>query len=397
MGPALEINEPADTPVPITPVATHFAPPQRDTLEEICRKAEIIQREPLLASALEAMPSMVAVLNSNRQIVATNQTLLKAFKASQAEVVQQRPGEAVGCIHANEGPAGCGTSIHCMTCGAVDAIWESQKEHGQVVRECHILAETPSGVGALDLSVTATAFDVQGEPFTLVAIEDISTRKRVAVLQRSFFHDVLNTAGCIHGYADYLASENSSDAEVRNRLLELSGQLIEDIQSQRDLWHAEAGTLKTQPVPLNTARIVDDLRHQYLRHTVSAERSIRIAEASEATIVADKSLLMRVLGNMLKNALEATSPGNAVSLASSDHGDTVTFAVNNPEVMPREVQLQVFQRSFSTKQQAGRGIGTYSMKLFGEGYLGGKVDFTSCQNEGTTFRLTLPKNRSPLA
>ena len=196
--------------------------------------------------------------------------------------------------------------------------------------------------------------------------------------------------------ASYLASETGSDIEILNRLRVLSGQLIEDIQTQRDLCHADTGTLKTQPVPLKIHQTLDDLRLQYLKHTVSAKRGIRISETSDVTIITDKSPLMRVLGNMLKNALEAASPGGVVSLACSDHGDTVTFAVNNPEVMPQEVQLQVFQRSFSTKEQVGRGIGTHSMKLFGEDYLGGKVDFTSHEPEGTTFRLTLPKDRPPL-
>jgi sensor histidine kinase regulating citrate/malate metabolism len=33
----------------------------------------------------------------------------------------------------------------------------------------------------------------------------------------------------------------------------------------------------------------------------------------------------------------------------------------------------------------GRGIGTYSMKLFGEKYLKGKVWFTSSAENGTSF------------
>ena len=68
------------------------------------------------------------------------------------------------------------------------------------------------------------------------------------------------------------------------------------------------------------------------------------------------------------------------------------FAVHNPEVMPPEVQLQLFQRSFSTKGEPGRGIGTYSIKLLGERYLKGKVAFTSQEPQGTTFTLTLPRN-----
>jgi sensor histidine kinase regulating citrate/malate metabolism len=49
----------------------------------------------------------------------------------------------------------------------------------------------------------------------------------------------------------------------------------------------------------------------------------------------------------------------------------------------------MFQRSFSTKG-SDRGLGTYSMKLLGERYLHGEVEFTTSQEEGTTFRLILP-------
>ena len=63
--------------------------------------------------------------------------------------------------------------------------------------------------------------------------------------------------------------------------------------------------------------------------------------------------------------------------------------MHNPSVMPRDIQLQVFQRSFSTKG-SGRGLGTYSVRLFTEKYLGGSISFRSAEGEGTTFRVTLP-------
>ena len=69
----------------------------------------------------------------------------------------------------------------------------------------------------------------------------------------------------------------------------------------------------------------------------------------------------------------------------------MVFSVHNPGVMPDEVQLQIFQRSFSTKAATGRGIGTHSMRLLGERYLGGEVTFVSQEPEGTVFRLSLPR------
>ena len=138
-----------------------------------------------------------------------------------------------------------------------------------------------------------------------------------------------------------------------------------------------------------------DLRTEYLKHPAAENRDIALGRTWDGTIITDRQLLHRVLGNMVKNALEATQSGGTVTLSCIDGGETVTYLVHNRDVIPGEVQLQMFQRSFTTKGQAGRGVGTYSMKLLGERYLGGRVDFVSRPPEGTTFQLVLPKIPGP--
>jgi len=378
--------------LPVLPSpSTYFVPAERDAPDEFHRKAALLHGIPMLRQVLDAMPSLVMILNANRQIVAANAPLLELLKVALAEVVEKRPGEALGCIRAAEGPNGCGTDRHCVTCGAVNAILECQRDDTKAVRECRILAGTPSGIAALDLRVTASSFRIGDDRFVLAAVDDISQSKRLDVLQRAFFHDVLNTAGCVLGYAQYLNDEETGDREVYGRLAALSEQLIESILAQRDLVFAESGDLQTQPVPLRTSQILEEIRTHYARHSATEGRAIALEDAWDGTVIADRQLLLRVLGNMVKNALEATGPGGVVTLSCLDRGSEVTYSVHNAEVMPEETQLQMFQRSFSTKGQTGRGIGTYSMKLFGERYLGGKVDFTSRDPEGTTFTLTIPK------
>ncbi len=101
------------------------------------------------------------------------------------------------------------------------------------------------------------------------------------------------------------------------------------------------------------------------------------------------SLLLRVLCNMIKNALEACGKGETVTAGCARQDGHVEFRVHNPGCMPREVQLQVFQRSFSTKG-TGRGLGTYSIKLLTERYLHGHVSFISTPEQGTTFSVRYP-------
>ena len=241
--------------------------------------------------------------------------------------------------------------------------------------------------------MAATPLTIQGERFVIVAIEDISRPKRLEVLQRVFFHDVLNTAGCISGYASHLMHDRQVIDEACDGLVRLSDDLIEEIKAQQDLLRAEAGDLTVETDVVLTEQLLGELRDAYQTVPAAVGRRIELRRVWAGIVWTDQRLLLRVLGNMLKNALEASGHGQAVTIDCVERGQDVTFAVHNPAVIPEDVQLQLFQRSFSTKGSPGRGIGTYSMKLLGEQYLGGKIAFVSRPDEGTTFTLTLPKKR----
>jgi signal transduction histidine kinase len=112
-------------------------------------------------------------------------------------------------------------------------------------------------------------------------------------------------------------------------------------------------------------------------------------ECDNFSLKTDSALLKRILLNMAKNAAEAVEDHGIITIGCHTNGTTASFSVNNKGVIPEDVRYQVFQRSFSTKGH-GRGLGTYSMKLFGENYLHGKVYFHSCEPTGTTFYIELP-------
>ena len=271
------------------------------------------------------------------------------------------------------------------------ALLESTQRGEKVVRECNILVDTGSGVTPMDLRVTATPFSVGSDRFILTAIEDISRSNRLAVLQREFFHDVLNTAGCIQGYARYFVDdEQSCDQEVCERLAILSGQLIETIQAQRDLIYAESGDFTTQPVPLQPRRNLEGLRSQYEGHSVAESCRIELGRVWDEAIVADERLLFRVLGNMLKRV--GSNPARRHG-ADGMSGERRTLYLRGSQPR-RDVGRRSAADLSTIVQHQGRTrarIGAYSMKLFGERYLGGKVDFVSRTPDGTTFTLTLPK------
>ena len=175
------------------------------------------------------MSQIVLIVNERRQVVAVNRQVRNMFPENGARWVGKRPGELFGCVHPPEGPDGCGTARFCATCGAVEAILQGGKQQEQVTRECRLRVQSPGGTQAFDLRVTATPVAVNTDRLTVCAIEDISDRKRLAVLQRMFFHDVLNTAGGIKGYAEILSHELSSHprcGEDARQMVDLASQLI---------------------------------------------------------------------------------------------------------------------------------------------------------------------------
>jgi len=120
----------------------------------------------------------------------------------------------------------------------------------------------------------------------------------------------------------------------------------------------------------------------------NGKKIVVAGDRQDVELRTDKALVTRVLGHLVKNALEAERTGATITLTSRATQEGAAFIVRNPAVMPEEARLQVFQRSFSSKGP-GRGLGTYGVRLFTEKYLHGKVSFTSGTG-GTEFRAEIP-------
>ncbi len=370
-------------------VETEFAPAERASQDEITCHFTNLATTSLLRDLMRAIPNIVLILNQERQIVFANDRLLEYLQLQDLRtVLGQRPGELFDCVHASETTGGCGTTRFCQHCGAVRAILQAQK--GNVdVQECRILR---SDGKALDFRVWATPLTFDGEAFVIFAVMDIEDEKRRAMLERTFFHDMLNTAGIIRGTVELLpvTTEPETSVELQTMLLRATRRLIGEIEMQRELSAAEDGDLQLEYQLVEARAFLQELAHTYTTHKVARHKCIQVTPVAEEIVFqSDPRMLARVLGNLIKNALEASNAGDTVTLHCARVDDAVQFQVHNSSVMPPEVQEQLFQRSFSTKGE-GRGTGTYSIKLLTEHYLHGKVDFTSQENVGTIFYVTYP-------
>lgn len=371
------------------PLKTFYASAGRTVPDILIKQQNIIINNDLLVNISNSVSQMLLVLNRQRQIVYANKAFTDFLGVSDLEsVIGKRPGEAVNCKYSYECEAGCGTSEFCKTCGAVNAILESESGV-QSEKECQILTKENS---ALDLKVLATPFETENETLTIFAVEDISHEKRKTILEKVFYHDVLNSAGSISGLSSILKELEDPDekAEIATLISRACDNLVYEIQSQKQLISAERGELEINLSPYASVDILQELAEMYSKHVIIRDKYIIIDKTSDIFVVnTDLSLLRRIIGNMIKNAIEAETGKSQVLLKCVKNGVDCRFSVHNQTYIPHDVQHQLFKRSFSTKG-AGRGIGTYSMKLLGERYLNGKVGFESTPENGTTFYIDLP-------
>lgn len=369
---------------------TCFLPPARAPREEIAGQHALLASDPLIRGLLDSSLSLTMILNSDRQAVLINE----AFRArlglpDAAEAVGSRLGEYFGCRRATEAPAGCGTTPSCRDCGAARATARALAGESSV-QPCRI--QTAVCGRDLSLMLRATPFGYKGAKFVLVSASDIEHELRRRELEEIFFHDVINSASGVKGLLEFMqdSATESSVLPILAIARRASDTLIEELLGQRDLAAAENGELKIFLKKVSAGALLAQLTGMFARHPLAEGRRVEIAPDSEdLSLETDETLLSRVLVNLIKNALEAVPAGGAVTASCRREGGSTAFLVSNPGFMPPAVQHQVFQRSFSTKG-AGRGLGTYSIRLLTEKYLGGSASFTSDPVLGTVFRVAFP-------
>jgi K+-sensing histidine kinase KdpD len=373
-----------------------FASAARATSSELERTIQRVTQSPITTALLRSATSMMCVLNEHRQVVTLNTAYLDSLDVAHSDdVIGLRPGEAMHCTHAEDNAAGCGTGAHCRHCDLVHAIVTSQQSGRTVERECIVSVRDRKGaLRDISLAVRSVPLELDGEPFMVLCMTDVSQQKLHAGLERSFLHDLSNLVMALLAYSESLRTAPlAKSLPLVDDISDLTRRLSREVVVQRLLLSRDPSKHRINWQPVKIPEMLGFLQRLFSNHPVAVTKRLVVDRSPVIEeCVTDPSLLERVLTNMLMNAFEATSAGCAVKLSVAPSDDGLKFAVWNGECMSPTVSRRVFRRHFSTKKGEGRGQGTYAIKLLGETLLRGNVGFDSSPENGTTFFLDVPRN-----
>lgn len=210
-------------------------------------------------------------------------------------------------------------------------------------------------------------------------------------------HDLRNPIGGIFALCSLLQEEDTTAEEARQyvELIRESStsclHMISDLlQTDFDFKEAE---LQKKPVDLPV----------FLDHAVTlltfraAEKNQRLLlqEPSHMVVNADPDKLLRVLNNLIVNAIKFSPDGETIRVNMKQSGNGVTISVEDHGLgIPKEAIPNLFD-PFTTSKRPGTageqafGLGLYISKRIVEAH-GGKLWLETEEGSGTTFYIFLP-------
>jgi putative PEP-CTERM system histidine kinase len=161
---------------------------------------------------------------------------------------------------------------------------------------------------------------------------------------------------------------------------------------QRLLFQLRGNYSLERPVPVELNALLRDV--VAARAALRPAPRLQVDDGEAISVVAHDTRLVRVIGHLVQNAIEATHPEGRVivELARHDRTAVITISDTGTGMSEQFISSRLFKPFESTKT-TGMGIGTYEARQYIR-EIGGKIDVHSDEGRGTTFHVVLPLSES---
>ncbi|HEY8359322.1 MAG TPA: PAS domain-containing protein, partial [Ramlibacter sp.] len=218
--------------------------------------------------------------------------------------------------------------------------------------------------------------------------ENVRLREEVERIGR---HDIKTPLNSIVSVPRLLREERRLGPEADELLgiVERAGyRILSMVNLSLDLYKMEQGSYIFRPDAVDLADLVDKVLADVRMHAASKGIRFDVDLKGAAYAWAEELLCYSLLANLVKNAVEASPEGQAVSIragAAVDGG--VTLHIHNHGEVPPAIRGSFFQKYATLGKASGTGLGTYSAQLMARVQDGAIAMATG--PEGTTLSVTL--------
>jgi signal transduction histidine kinase len=241
--------------------------------------------------------------------------------------------------------------------------------------------------------------------YVAVAIENATLYDRALAARRAredllatVSHDLKNPLNAIklstRTLGKRLEDEKAKGSVARiERAAERMSRLIDDLLNAAKI---EAGALRVAPRSEDAFALIDAVVESF--REVAAEKGIRVVtppSASDDRVLCERSLILRVLANLIGNAIKFSASGSSISVSEEALGDQIVFAVADAGPgIPAEHLAHAFDRYWQQNggDRRGSGLGLYIARGIVVAHHG-RIWIESSPGRGTTVRFTLPVAR----
>ncbi|MFT4035713.1 MAG: ATP-binding protein [Patulibacter sp.] len=251
--------------------------------------------------------------------------------------------------------------------------------------------------------------DGEGRPVgRLVALRDVTAERESDRLKDEFFalvsHELRTPLTSMIGYLELVRDESLPpdavefvDVIERNalRLQRVVGDLL-------FVARFEAGHIPIMESEIDLRPLCDEAIAAALPAADRAGVRLQLDADRRGVLSADRDRLGQVVDNLINNAIKFTPEGGDVTLRLRDRGDSVMLEVadSGEGIDPDEIDniFKRFYRSGRVVRRAvpGAGLGLTIVRSIVEAH-GGTIRVTSRLGRGSTFTVTLPRERDRAA
>lgn len=222
-------------------------------------------------------------------------------------------------------------------------------------------------------------------------LEDAARQKQQFI--DNFAHELRTPLTAVYGYAEYLQKASVSEKEKT----ECTQVILEQCKRLQNMAYQLLDLVSLREIEMETCSLKELFaKSEETMRIKASEKEIRlIYESEEERFTAHFDLMLSLLDNLIDNALKASPAESVITIRGARNGEEIIIEVTDKGIGMTQEELSHIKEAFyrvdkaRSRSAGGAGLGLSICERIA-GLHGGKLEFSSRPEQGTTAHVSIP-------